>query len=45
MTVPVFTAPEAAEDVTRMRGALAVAARALHVTPSGLTAAGRPPIV
>ncbi|MGW1815406.1 hypothetical protein ACWCQM_17835 [Streptomyces sp. NPDC002125] len=37
MTAPVFTAPEAAEDVTRMRGAfaVAVAVRALHLTPSG----------
>ncbi|GGV08109.1 hypothetical protein GCM10010275_55380 [Streptomyces litmocidini] len=35
MTAPVFTAPEAAEDVTRMRGAFAVAAHAFHITPSG----------
>ncbi|MFD4790785.1 hypothetical protein ACFWN1_27810 [Streptomyces sp. NPDC058459] len=35
MTAPVFTAPESAEDATRMRGALAVAARAFHLTPSG----------
>ncbi|MGC5000737.1 hypothetical protein [Streptomyces sp. DT195] len=35
MTTPVFTAPDAAEDVTRMRRAFAAAARDLQVSPSG----------
>jgi hypothetical protein len=35
MTAPVFTAPEHAEDVTRMRCAFADAARAFQVMPSG----------
>lgn len=35
MTAPVFTAPDAAEDVARMRCAFEAAARAFQVTPSG----------
>lgn len=35
MSAAVFTAPAAAKDVTRMRHALAAAARGLHVVPAG----------
>ncbi|MFI1712554.1 hypothetical protein [Streptomyces litmocidini] len=35
MRTPVFTAPDAAEDVARMRRAFTAAARGLQVTPTG----------